>query len=51
LFPNIYDNKYLFANSPTLNKMTRQRNTGLESCFTAMRVFDEEDKKKELAGI
>jgi hypothetical protein len=50
LFPSVYDNKYLFANSPTLNKMVQQRNTSLETCYRAMRVFDEEgaQRKKEL---
>jgi hypothetical protein len=37
MFPYIYDNKYLFANSPSLNHQVAGKMTGLENCFVAMR--------------
>ena len=37
IFPHLYDNKYLFASSPTLNNMIPQNQTGLQNCFVSMR--------------
>jgi hypothetical protein len=47
MFPCLYDNKYLFANSPTLSYLATQKMTGLENCFTGM---CELAKKEERSG-
>ena len=46
LFPYLFDNKYLFANSPTLNSKTDKNITSLSSCFTAMRKEEDSSSVK-----
>jgi hypothetical protein len=50
-FPYLYDNKYLFANSPTLNHQAESKMTGLSQCFTAMRQLAKREERERKPAL